>query len=153
MIFFFTVLVTSLGPSPQSSIQYQQSFPCCTVCLVWLALGTREIPYDCLGLVFHSTCLFDGWVYMLQCPCVCCPHSPQKRVFAIPWILNRVWAWPKRTYGQSCVGFRTSITVWLWYLTDPVQPGLFYKHLCNWLINEVTDPFWKYLQNTFIPKP
>ena len=41
---FFTVLVTSLGPSLQSSTQYQQSFPCCTVCLVWLALGAREIP-------------------------------------------------------------------------------------------------------------
>ena len=48
IFFFFTVLVTSLGPSPQSSTQCQQTFPCCTVCLVWLALGASEIsnvPY------------------------------------------------------------------------------------------------------------
>ena len=37
--------MTSLGSSPQSSTQCQQSFPCCTVCLVWLALGAREIPH------------------------------------------------------------------------------------------------------------
>ena len=37
--------MTSLGPSPQSSIQCQQTFPWCTVCLVWLALGAREVPY------------------------------------------------------------------------------------------------------------
>ena len=30
----------------QSSKQCQQSFPCCTACLVLLALGAREIPYD-----------------------------------------------------------------------------------------------------------
>ena len=29
--------------SPQSSTQCQQTFPCCTVCLVWLALGAMEI--------------------------------------------------------------------------------------------------------------
>ena len=29
----------------QSSTQCQQTFPCCTVCLVWLALGAREVPY------------------------------------------------------------------------------------------------------------
>ena len=44
-LFFLTVIVTSLGPSPQSSTPCQQTFPCCTVCLVWLALGAREIPY------------------------------------------------------------------------------------------------------------
>ena len=43
-LFFLTVLATSLGPSPQSSTQCQQSFPCCTVCLVWLALGAWKIP-------------------------------------------------------------------------------------------------------------
>ena len=30
----------------QSSTPCQQTFPCCTVCLVWLALRAREIPYD-----------------------------------------------------------------------------------------------------------
>ena len=44
-LFLLTVLERSLGPSPQSSTQCQQNFPCCTVCLVWLALGAREIPY------------------------------------------------------------------------------------------------------------
>ena len=29
----------------QSSTTCQQLFPCCTVCLVWLALGAREVPY------------------------------------------------------------------------------------------------------------
>ena len=43
---FFALLVTSLGPSPQSSTKCHQTFACCTVCLVWLALGAREIPYD-----------------------------------------------------------------------------------------------------------
>ena len=33
------------APSPQSSTQCQLTLPCCTVCLVWLALGNREIPY------------------------------------------------------------------------------------------------------------
>ena len=42
--FFFTVLVTSLGPNPQSRTKCQQTFPCCTVCFVWLELGVREIP-------------------------------------------------------------------------------------------------------------
>ena len=42
LIMFFRVLATSLGPSPQSSKPCQQSFPCCTVCLVWLALWARE---------------------------------------------------------------------------------------------------------------
>ena len=41
LIMFFMVLVTSLGPSPQSSKPCQQS--CCTVCLVRLALWTRKI--------------------------------------------------------------------------------------------------------------
>ena len=40
---FFTVLVTSLGPRPQSSTPCQQTFPCCTICFVWLALWAREI--------------------------------------------------------------------------------------------------------------
>ena len=44
-LFFLTVLATSLGPSPESSTQRQQTFPCCTVCLVWLALGAREVPH------------------------------------------------------------------------------------------------------------
>ena len=44
-MFFFTVLVTRLGPSPQSSKQCQQTSPCCTAHLAWLALGAREIPY------------------------------------------------------------------------------------------------------------
>ena len=39
------VLVTSLGPRPQSSTQCQQIFTSSTVCLVWLALGARQIPY------------------------------------------------------------------------------------------------------------
>ena len=57
---FFTVLVTSLGPSPQSSTTCQQLLPCCTVCLVWLALGAREVPYatqslfDALQLVISQ---------------------------------------------------------------------------------------------------
>ena len=42
-LYFLTILVTSLGPSPQSSTRYQQTYPCCTVCLVWLALLAREI--------------------------------------------------------------------------------------------------------------
>ena len=33
----------------QPSTQCQQTFPCCTVCLVWLALGAREIPYGGRG--------------------------------------------------------------------------------------------------------
>ena len=41
-LLFLTVPVTSLGPSPQSSTPCQQTFPCCTVCLVWLALGARK---------------------------------------------------------------------------------------------------------------
>ena len=44
-LLFLTVPVTSLGPSPQSSTPCQQTFPCFTVCLVWLALGARKIPY------------------------------------------------------------------------------------------------------------
>ena len=47
----------------QSSKQCQQSFPCCTVCLVWLALGAREIPYDPPPLSVRCglarTCLVD----------------------------------------------------------------------------------------------
>ena len=43
LLMFFAVLVTSLGPSPQSSTPCQQNFPCCTACLVWLVLGAREI--------------------------------------------------------------------------------------------------------------
>ena len=35
--------MTSLGPSPQSSTPCQQTFPCCTACLVWLVLGAREM--------------------------------------------------------------------------------------------------------------
>ena len=42
--FFLKVLVTSLGPSPQSITQCQQTFPCFTVCLVWPALEAREFP-------------------------------------------------------------------------------------------------------------
>ena len=45
---------TSLGPSQQSSPQCQQTFPCCTVCLVWLALGARKIPYGLPRLVSRS---------------------------------------------------------------------------------------------------
>ena len=37
------VLVTSLGPSTQSSIPSQQTVPCFTVLLVWLVLWAREI--------------------------------------------------------------------------------------------------------------
>ena len=37
-------------------------------------------------------------------------------------------------------------------LTDLVYPGLFYKHLCHSLIESVSDPLWKYLQNNFNPK-
>ena len=44
-LLFLTVPVTSLGPSPQSSTPCQPTFPCCTVCLIWLALGARKIPY------------------------------------------------------------------------------------------------------------
>ena len=44
-LLFLTVPVTSLGPSPQSSTPCQQTFSCCKVCLVWLALGARKIPY------------------------------------------------------------------------------------------------------------
>ena len=40
---FLTVLVTSLGPRPKSSTPCQHTFPCCTVCFVWLALWAREI--------------------------------------------------------------------------------------------------------------
>ena len=38
---------SSLVPSPKSSTLCQQTFPCCALGLVWLALGAREIPYDC----------------------------------------------------------------------------------------------------------
>ena len=44
-LLFLTVPVTSLGPSPQSSTPCQQTFPCCTASLVWLALGARKFPY------------------------------------------------------------------------------------------------------------
>ena len=50
-LFFLTVLATSLGPSPLSSTQFQQSFHCCTVCLVWLALEVRDFPYGVALLV------------------------------------------------------------------------------------------------------
>ena len=46
---FLMVLVTGLGPSPQFSPQCQRILPCCTVCLVWLALGAREITYGGRG--------------------------------------------------------------------------------------------------------
>ena len=55
----FTVPVTSLGPSPQSSTQCQQTFPCCTVCLFWLALGAREISLWCIG--GRWCCQTQGW--------------------------------------------------------------------------------------------
>ena len=42
-LFFFTVLATRLGPSPQSSTPCQQTFPCCTERLAWLVLGALEI--------------------------------------------------------------------------------------------------------------
>ena len=58
--FFFTVLVTSLGPTPQSSTQCQQSFPCCTVCLVWLALGARKIPYGHIPLKSNYILLYPN---------------------------------------------------------------------------------------------
>ena len=48
-LLFFTVPVTSLGPSPQSSTPCEQTFPCCTVCLVLLALGARKIRYGGSG--------------------------------------------------------------------------------------------------------
>ena len=38
-------------------------------------------------------------------------------------------------------------------LIDMVYPGLFNTHLCHSLINYLSDPLWKYLQNTFTPKP
>ena len=41
--FFFTVMATRLGPSPQSSTPCQQTFPCCAPRLVWLVLGAREL--------------------------------------------------------------------------------------------------------------
>ena len=44
-LFFFKVLVTSLGPSPQTSTQCQQRFPCCTVCLIWLATEISYAPH------------------------------------------------------------------------------------------------------------
>ena len=44
-LLFLAVPVTRLGPSLQSSTPCQQTFSCCTVYLVWLALGARQIPY------------------------------------------------------------------------------------------------------------
>ena len=38
------------------------------------------------------------------------------------------------------------------YLTDPVQPGLFYGQLCNYFSKE-SDGLWKYIPNTVNPKP
>ena len=38
----------------QSSTPCQQTFPCCTVCLVWLELGARKIPYNVTCQ--HITC-------------------------------------------------------------------------------------------------
>ena len=58
-LLFLTVLATSLGPSPQSSTQCQQTFPCCTVCLVWLALGAREVPHDGTSLGSSDWCLMS----------------------------------------------------------------------------------------------
>ena len=52
---FFAVLMKSLGPSPQSGTPCRQSFPCCTVSFVWLALGAREIPYAQSLLIAHWT--------------------------------------------------------------------------------------------------
>ena len=79
-LFSFTFLVTSLGPSPQSSTQCQQSFPCCTACLVWLALGAMEIPFGppwtFEGVFFLSKSLRDepialdgiiSWLPMSHC--------------------------------------------------------------------------------------
>ena len=44
------------------------------------------------------------------------------------------------------------ILVFVLCLTDPVQPGLFYKQLRHSLI-KVTDGLWKYIQSTVNPKP
>ena len=54
---FLRFLVTWLGPSHQSSTQCQQTFRCCTICLVWLALGARDIPYEQLRLQVGVKCL------------------------------------------------------------------------------------------------
>ena len=48
------VPVTNSMSGPQSSTQCHQSFPCCTVCLVRLALRAREIPYGGGGGSSHA---------------------------------------------------------------------------------------------------
>ena len=53
ILLFLMVPVTSLGPSQQSSTPCQQTFPCCTICLVWLAPGAWKIPYA-LGTLTRS---------------------------------------------------------------------------------------------------
>ena len=53
-IFFFYGSSNNPGTSPQSSTQCQQTFPCCTVCLVWLALGAREVPHAYPPLVPYN---------------------------------------------------------------------------------------------------
>ena len=75
--FFFTVPVTSLGPSPQSSTPCQQTFPCCTVCLVWLALGATKIPYGLRLQPAQQACLWTfaflkwGWKKVPRtCSCI-----------------------------------------------------------------------------------
>ena len=46
----------------QSSTPCQQTFPWCTVCLVWLALGAKKIPYGATppGIYQCKSCIYDG---------------------------------------------------------------------------------------------
>ena len=42
------------------------NFPCCAVCLVWLALGARKIPYDVHPLphvTCHVLCMHHNYSY------------------------------------------------------------------------------------------
>ena len=94
---FFTLLVKSLGPSPQSSKPCEQTYPCCRVCLVWLSLGAWEIPYkswwgtspsQCSGAADlrgggHSTPRTWWWRTSWTTTCMRWPGSPTRTLLQI----------------------------------------------------------------------
>ena len=107
-LLFLTVPVTSLGPSPQPSTPCQQTFPCCTVCLVWLALGLEKSlmfamvwqisGHSCLALSMHRP---PGPIQSISCH-VCdegnrryYPHTSKDSRSSVPWIFqdkNSKWS-------------------------------------------------------------
>ena len=59
--------------------------------------------------------------------------------------LPTMWKFGNRQFGTGHIQAYVSTHLF----TDPVQPGLFYKHLCD----SLTHPFPPNLQDTFTPKP